>query len=464
MSPAVRLVVLFAGVSIRAVAGTVAIHDFESGVPYHNNSKTSNPDGRCTNRAIAEAAVGGSACRVEIPACRFGFWQLTGLNGGDFAPHEPTHLVFWHRTTGAPLRLRVVLREDGGERWFAAVASDPGDWRREAIALADMDCMEGGKAERAFELPRLRVFQFQFGPLAEPRVLEIDGICLTSRPARARAELMDIPLDGPRWTEVGGRRTASLGGAWGFVPVAEVGEAPADGWRRMTIADRDVWKWNHWAKHSRDWADAKCGWYRRRLLLPGGPPRGRRLVVRFGAVHSEALVFVNSVEVAEHVGGLTPFEADVTEALRRGENELVVACRGPAAVLSSQAKGAMHRFHAGIWREVNLLSVPEAYIADVFVQTSVEAGTLRTSTRLANAGNRAQTVRVRHRVLDVDGRTGVDTHFAGGGRGVAEGGAHGPGPRSRAESRGRVRACYGGGSEDGRGRGAGAAATAPRGA
>ena len=45
---------------------------------------------------------------------------------------------------------------------------------------------------------------------------------------------------------------------------------------------------------------------------------GQRIVLHFGAVHHEATVWVNGTEVARHAGGYTPFESDVTDALRDG--------------------------------------------------------------------------------------------------------------------------------------------------
>lgn len=65
-------------------------------------------------------------------------------------------------------------------------------------------------------------------------------------------------------------------------------------------------------------------WYRRKLEIPNAF-QGKRVVLHFGAVDYEASVWLNGQLVASHEGGHTPFQADVTEALRAdGDNVLVV--------------------------------------------------------------------------------------------------------------------------------------------
>lgn len=57
--------------------------------------------------------------------------------------------------------------------------------------------------------------------------------------------------------------------------------------------------------------------YRRTLVAPAAWA-GSRVALCFGAVHHRARVRVDGVPVAEHVGGTTPFEVDVTDALTPG--------------------------------------------------------------------------------------------------------------------------------------------------
>ena len=67
-------------------------------------------------------------------------------------------------------------------------------------------------------------------------------------------------------------------------------------------------------------------WYQRKVTLPTFCA-GQRVVLRFGSVTHTAKVWLNGQLIAQHKGGFTPFEADVTALLRPGETVLLtVAC------------------------------------------------------------------------------------------------------------------------------------------
>ena len=57
-------------------------------------------------------------------------------------------------------------------------------------------------------------------------------------------------------------------------------------------------------------------WYQRTVRVPRGWA-GERVVLRVDAATHEGVVYVDGTKVAEHVGGYTPFEADVTDLARR---------------------------------------------------------------------------------------------------------------------------------------------------
>ena len=58
-------------------------------------------------------------------------------------------------------------------------------------------------------------------------------------------------------------------------------------------------------------------WYQRTVRVPRGWA-GERVFVRLDAATHEGVVYVNDTKVAEHVGGYTPFEADITELVTAG--------------------------------------------------------------------------------------------------------------------------------------------------
>ncbi|XCB29507.1 hypothetical protein RQN30_09875 [Arcanobacterium hippocoleae] len=58
-------------------------------------------------------------------------------------------------------------------------------------------------------------------------------------------------------------------------------------------------------------------WYERNVIAPKYGED--RLILRFGSVTHEAYIFVNGTEVTTHKGGYLPFEADITELVKPGE-------------------------------------------------------------------------------------------------------------------------------------------------
>ena len=73
-----------------------------------------------------------------------------------------------------------------------------------------------------------------------------------------------------------------------------------------------------------------------------------RLLLNFGAVDYEATVLVNGTKVGTHKGGYDAFSFDITEALKAGENTLVVsvldAQRGLATLGRNQRKKVSSQF------------------------------------------------------------------------------------------------------------------------
>ena len=63
-------------------------------------------------------------------------------------------------------------------------------------------------------------------------------------------------------------------------------------------------------------------WYKREFDYAKKP--GRRLFLWFGAVNYQAIVFLNGQKLGQHEGGFTPFQFEVTGAVRDGANSVIV--------------------------------------------------------------------------------------------------------------------------------------------
>ncbi|SHE48967.1 beta-glucuronidase [Vibrio gazogenes] len=125
-------------------------------------------------------------------------------------------------------------------------------------------------------------------------------------------------------------------------------------------------------------------WYQTELRIPQGWD-AQRIVLRFDAVTHQGTVWCNDVCVAEHRGGYTPFEADISDLVHGGERVRITVCVNnelswqtipPGVVVENNGRKKQHYFHdffnyAGIHRHVWLYSTPEEFIDDVSVVTRV---------------------------------------------------------------------------------------------
>ncbi len=112
-------------------------------------------------------------------------------------------------------------------------------------------------------------------------------------------------------------------------------------------------------------------WYRRTVRL-AVPENGSRVLLTFGAVDSDAWVWVNGQLVAQHSGGYTPFTADITDALAlNGTQEIVVrAYDDPHDLAKPRGKqdwklnshSIWYPRTTGIWQSVWYEVVPSTYI------------------------------------------------------------------------------------------------------
>lgn len=96
------------------------------------------------------------------------------------------------------------------------------------------------------------------------------------------------------------------------------------------------------------------GWYRRRETVHKQTDRKYELC--FDGVYELSTVWVNGIQVGGRRYGYSPFQLDVTDALRDGENEIVVRVDNTCVPADRWYSGA------GIYRKVWLLEVPYRHL------------------------------------------------------------------------------------------------------
>jgi hypothetical protein len=114
-------------------------------------------------------------------------------------------------------------------------------------------------------------------------------------------------------------------------------------------------------------------WYRR-IIDPPAVQAGERIVLHFGAVDYKAQVWVGGAMYGEHEGGYTPFSIDVTSALSRGPQPIIVRSEDdPLDLAKPRGKQDWQREPhsiwyprtSGIWQTVWVEVVPAVAIASL---------------------------------------------------------------------------------------------------
>lgn len=144
-------------------------------------------------------------------------------------------------------------------------------------------------------------------------------------------------------------------------------------------------------------------WYQRKVRVPRGFA-GQRIFVRADAATHSGMIFVNGKQVAEHVGGYTPFEADITDLVSAGEELLLTIAVSnvltnetiPPGRVVTRDNGAkqqtyLHDFfnYSGLARSVWIYCAPQTRVLDATVVTdfSGSTGTVSYSTKLSGAAD-----------------------------------------------------------------------------
>ena len=115
-------------------------------------------------------------------------------------------------------------------------------------------------------------------------------------------------------------------------------------------------------------------WYRRTFELPAAM-RGQRVLLHFGGVDYQAVVWLNGQRAGTHIGGDTAFVFDITKLLRDGANELVVQVFHDVASgnqptgkqTHTVSEGCVYTRTTGIWQSVWLEAVGSTFVEDFSV-------------------------------------------------------------------------------------------------
>ena len=107
-------------------------------------------------------------------------------------------------------------------------------------------------------------------------------------------------------------------------------------------------------------------WYRTKFDVK--PRQGRRYFLYFGAANYETVVGLNGRRLGSHEGGFTPFNFEVTDRLKEGDNSLVVNVDNTRRMDGVPTVNSDWWNYGGITRSVYLVETPETFIKEYSVQ------------------------------------------------------------------------------------------------
>jgi len=133
----------------------------------------------------------------------------------------------------------------------------------------------------------------------------------------------------------------------------------------------------------------KCVWYHRTFKTPH-LDGGKRLLLHFEGVDWDATVYLNGKKVGHHRGGYDPFTLDVTDALRKDSNDLLVRVFDPTDKGNQprgkqvlKPRGIWYTAVTGIWRTVWMEPVPQTHITRLVLTPDVDNQCLKVTAEVA---------------------------------------------------------------------------------
>jgi len=148
-------------------------------------------------------------------------------------------------------------------------------------------------------------------------------------------------------------------------------------------------------------------WYQRTFQVPPAW-KGRRVLLNFGAVDYQAIVWVNGSEVGRHRGGHVGFRFDVTDRLEEGDNVVTVRVLDPGTDRTvprgkqywrPKSEGIFYTRTTGLWQPAWIEAAGPARIARLRITPDIDRSQARVEVDLtreqANSTTPAEPLRLK---------------------------------------------------------------------
>ncbi len=155
------------------------------------------------------------------------------------------------------------------------------------------------------------------------------------------------------------RKVISLNEDWRFIQRdAGLPERFPDDWQKINLPHT----WNAVDGHDGgEGYDRGNYWYAKEFGMPVQPLEGGRLFIEIPAAGQQAVVYVNGKKVVSHEGGYSIFRADITDACKKEQKNLLVVSCSNEEKSNVYPQNADFTFYGGLYRGVNLVSVPKVH-------------------------------------------------------------------------------------------------------
>lgn len=187
-----------------------------------------------------------------------------------------------------------------------------------------------------------------------------------------------------------------LSSMWDFLP------DETKSWKKIKVPS--FWGCVEQFAHEENWKEVHTAFYAIRFNCFTNMEKDRAFLC-FQGVSTVCEIYLNRQKIGEHGGKFTPFEFDVTEFLKGGENELCVVVGDMTHAFDESGTGLLHQiglmqlngktpdpfmpdyhFFGGIWQAVYVERRPAFRIDRVKVETSVRNHKIGVSFRITGEG------------------------------------------------------------------------------
>ncbi len=103
-------------------------------------------------------------------------------------------------------------------------------------------------------------------------------------------------------------------------------------------------------------------WYERHFAYQ--PVAGHRAFLHIGAANYKSVAAVNGKLVCQHEGGFTPFDCEITDAVKAGENSVVIEVDDTRLADGIPTLKTDWYNYGGLTRDVSVVTVPKAFVDD----------------------------------------------------------------------------------------------------